>query len=215
MVSVGVDIPRLALMTIDGQPKTTSEYIQASSRVGRGDNPGLVFTVYSPTKARDKSHYEDFQRYHSRLYCNVEPTSITPFSAPLRDRAMKALIVALVRQLCPFEKRDDPQAPTRELFKAVEEIILNRAAIVDQGEQDSARAQVEALLSNWEERMPQQYMSKKTEQITPLIMRVDSEVNPSWSKESIWEVPSSMRSVDAGCTVKKVYEYIGGDEDDA
>lgn len=215
MVSVGVDIPRLALMTIDGQPKTTSEYIQASSRVGRGDNPGLVFTVYSPTKARDKSHYEDFQRYHSRLYCNVEPTSITPFSAPLRDRAMKALIVALVRQLCPFEKRDDPQAPTRELFKAVEEIILNRAAIVDQGERDSARAQVEALLSNWEERMPQQYMSKKTEQITPLIMRVDSEVNPSWSKESIWEVPSSMRSVDAGCTVKKVYEYIGGDEDDA
>lgn len=215
MVSVGVDIPRLALMTIDGQPKTTSEYIQASSRVGRGDNPGLVFTVYSPTKARDKSHYEDFQRYHSRLYCNVEPTSITPFSAPLRDRAMKALIVALVRQLCPFEKRDDPQAPTEELFEAVEEIILNRAEIVDQGEQDSTRAQVEALLSNWEERTPQQYMSKKTEQITPLIMRVDSEVNPYWSKERIWEVPSSMRSVDAGCTVKKVYEYIGGDEDDA
>ena len=63
--------------------------------------------------------------------------------------------------------------------------------------------------------MPQRYMSKKTEQITPLIMRVDSEVNPSWLKESIWEVPSSMRSVDAGCTVKKIYEYIGGDEDGA
>lgn len=215
MVSVGVDIPRLALMTIDGQPKTTSEYIQASSRVGRGDNPGLVFTVYSPTKARDKSHYEDFQRYHSRLYCNVEPTSITPFSAPLRDRAMKALIVALVRQLCPFEERDDPQAPTEELFKTVEKIILNRASIVDQGEEASTSAQVEALLSNWEERMPQQYMSKKTEQITPLIMRVDSEVNSSWLKESIWEVPSSMRSVDVGCTVKKVYEYTGGDDDGA
>lgn len=213
MVSVGVDIPRLALMTIDGQPKTTSEYIQASSRVGRGDNPGLVFTVYSPTKARDKSHYEDFQRYHSRLYCNVEPTSITPFSAPLRDRAMKALIVALVRQLCPFEERDDPQAPTEELFKSVEKIILNRASTVDQGELASTSAQVEELLSNWKERMPQQYMSKKTEQITPLIMRVDSEVNPSWLKESIWEVPSSMRSVDADCTVKKIYEYIGGDED--
>lgn len=215
MVSVGVDIPRLALMTIDGQPKTTSEYIQASSRVGRGDNPGLVFTVYSPTKARDKSHYEDFQRYHSRLYCNVEPTSITPFSAPLRDRAMKALIVALVRQICPFEERDDPQAPTEELFEAVEKIILNRASIVDPGERDSTSAQVGELLSNWEERMPQQYMSKKTEQITPLIMRIDSEVNPSWLKESIWEVPSSMRSVDAGCTVKKVYEYNGGDEDGA
>ncbi|CVH79662.1 hypothetical protein BN3658_02210 [Coriobacteriaceae bacterium CHKCI002] len=215
MVSVGVDIPRLALMTIDGQPKTTSEYIQASSRVGRGDNPGLVFTVYSPTKARDKSHYEDFQRYHSRLYCNVEPTSITPFSAPLRDRAMKALIVALVRQLCPFEERDDPQAPTEELFEAVETIILDRASVVDRRERDFVCAQVEALLSNWEERMPQQYTSKKTEQITPLIMRVGSEVNPNWQKESIWEVPSSMRSVDAGCTVKKIFEYVGGDEDDA
>lgn len=215
MVSVGVDIPRLALMTIDGQPKTTSEYIQASSRVGRGGNPGLVFTVYSPTKARDKSHYEDFQRYHSRLYCNVEPSSITPFSAPLRDRAMKALVVALARQLCPFEQRDDPQAPSKELFKKIEDIILNRAASVDRNESESTREQVEVLLSSWEERMPQQYMSKKADQITPLIMRVDSEVNSAWKKDSIWEVPSSMRNVDAGCTVKAIYEYDGGDEDDA
>ena len=63
--------------------------------------------------------------------------------------------------------------------------------------------------------MPQQYMSKKTDQITPLIMRVDSEVNSAWKKDSIWEVPSSMRNVDAGCTVKAIYEYDGGDEDDA
>lgn len=215
MVSVGVDIPRLALMTVDGQPKTTSEYIQASSRVGRGDNPGLVFTVYSPTKARDKSHYEDFQRYHSRLYCNVEPTSVTPFSAPLRDRAMKALIVALARQLCPFEQRDDPQTPSKELFEKIEEIILNRATSVDRNESESTREQIKTLLSSWEERMPQQYMSKKTDQITPLIMRIDSEVNPAWKKDSIWEVPSSMRNVDAGCTVKAIYEYDGGDENNA
>lgn len=215
MVSVGVDIPRLALMTIDGQPKTTSEYIQASSRVGRGDNPGLVITVYSPTKARDKSHYEDFQRYHSRLYCNVEPTSITPFSAPLRDRAMKALIVALVRQLCPFNERDNPQEPSKELFEKVEEIILSRVRSVDIDETDSTQAQIETLLRNWEERMPQQYMSKTTEDITPLIMRIDSKVNPAWQKDSIWEVPSSMRTVDANCLVKGISEYIGGDIDDS
>lgn len=216
MVSVGVDIQRLALMTIDGQPKTTSEYIQASSRVGRGDNPGLVFTVYSPMKARDKSHYEDFQHYHSRLYCNVEPTSVTPFSAPLRDRAMKALIVALVRQLCPFPDRDNPQPEDMKLyFERTKHIILDRVSIVDQSELESTRKQVETLLDTWNKREPQRYMSKKTDEVEPLIMRNGSEMNPSWRKDgTIWSVPTSMRSVDSDCAIKGISEYFGGEENE-
>lgn len=97
MVSVGLDEPRLALMVINGQPLTTAEYIQASSRVGRGSTPGVVFTNYYKTQARSLSHYENFRAYHRSFYRFVEPSSITPFTTQVRKRALHAALVSALR----------------------------------------------------------------------------------------------------------------------
>lgn len=97
MVSVGLDVDRLALMVINGQPLTTAEYIQSSSRVGRSDVPGLVFANYYRDQARSLSHYENFRAYHESFYRFVEPSSVTPFTAQAMKRALHAAIVSAVR----------------------------------------------------------------------------------------------------------------------
>jgi hypothetical protein len=147
MISVGVDIDRLGLMVILGQPKTTSEYIQASSRVGR-QQPGLVVTLYSPVKSRDRSHYEQFKKYHQSLYRYVEPTSVTPFSAPVRDKALHAVIITLLRHFAGLAESSDlkdfdTQSPK---VREIVEMILQRVKQVDPAEQDATRDEIERIL---------------------------------------------------------------------
>jgi len=96
MLSVGVDVKRLGVMVVAGQPKTTAEYIQATSRVGRSF-PGVVITVYNWARPRDLSHYESFEHYHAAFYKHVEALSVTPFSFGSIDRGLSALLVGLVR----------------------------------------------------------------------------------------------------------------------
>lgn len=106
MISVGVDVARLNLMMLQGQPKSVSEYIQASSRIGRS-NPGIAITLYDATKSRDRSYYEQFHAFHESFYKFVEPTGITPFSAPARDRALHAVIISALRQSVSMLNDDD------------------------------------------------------------------------------------------------------------
>jgi hypothetical protein len=116
MISVGLDIDRLGLMVIAGQPKTTSEYIQSSSRVGRDvKRPGLVVTVFNQYRPRDRSHYERFGAYHQSFYRFVEATSVTPFSAPALDRGLAGLLVTMTRL-------GEPSLTPPGAVKAIEEI---------------------------------------------------------------------------------------------
>jgi hypothetical protein len=98
MISVGLDITRLGLMVVVGQPKTHSEYIQASSRVGRdAKKPGLVITLLNVHKPRDRSHYERFRHYHETFYRSVEAATVTPFSARALDRGLAGALVGFMR----------------------------------------------------------------------------------------------------------------------
>ena len=102
MISVGLDIPRLGLMVVLGQPKTHAEYIQATSRVGRTDDkPGLVVTLLNIHKPRDRSHYERFRHYHETFFRSVEVASVTPFSARALDRGFAGAMMALARHVEP------------------------------------------------------------------------------------------------------------------
>ena len=151
MISVGVDVERLGLMLVMGQPQATSEYIQATSRVGR-KFPGLVVTLFNSARSRDRSHYESFVAYHSALYRQVESSSVTPFSSRARDRALHAVLVAMARlEISKF--RDNAAAcriQTLELdVTALKNKILDRVNRVAPDERDATEAQLEEIVARW------------------------------------------------------------------
>ena len=212
IIEVGIDIDRLALMTITGQPKTTSQYIQVSSRVGRRpDAPGLVVTMYSPSKPRDRSHYERFRPYHERLYANVEPTSVTPLSPPAVDRALHGVIVAAVRQLSPMGIAESPRpfplnvgATARQ---SIERMIETRAQAVDPDEWPNVQAMLLRRLNEWRAWDPREYGTfGPPPENAPLLHPAGSKDLPDWHGHS-WPTLSSMRNVDATCEAEITMYY--------
>ena len=154
MISVGLDISRLALMLVQGQPKTAAEYIQATSRVGRDqDRPGLVVAVLNLHKPRDRMHFEQFGQFHRTFYRAVEATSVTPWSARALDRALAPVVVATARHLDPAMTPDTAVAQLKNqptTRTAVRDAILARApAAVIPGGKTALAGQVDGLLDAW------------------------------------------------------------------
>lgn len=156
MVSVGVDVKRLGLMVVGGQPKTTAEYIQATSRVGR-NFPGLVCTVFNWARPRDLSHYETFEQYHATFYKHVEALSVTPFSPGALSRGLAALLVACLRLMDGKFNRNDKamlmatEANAPEVQEVIE-LIADRAHQVgkDKKVADFVRAELKRKMDCWQ-----------------------------------------------------------------
>lgn len=152
MLSVGIDIGRLGLMLMNGQPKTTAEYIQATSRVGRAKVPGLVVTLLRANKPRDRSHYESYRAYHESVYRYVEPTSVTPWSLASRQRSLHAALAILMRHGAGLNGNEDAgdfssQDPlTRKAVRVLEEKVwASEPEALDDTSED-----LRLLVAEWE-----------------------------------------------------------------
>jgi hypothetical protein len=217
MLSVGVDIDRLGLMVVSAQPKTSAEYIQATSRVGRV-HPGLVIEVYNWVRPRDTSHYERFGHYHATFYRHVEATSVTPFSARARDRALPGVLVSYLRLLDPSmatEKSANLFDPGSEALARVLEDLVARAYRVT--ERDDVRLETEQQLRNligeWHRvtqppaPRPLVYTGRGlkagNDQVTVLMRAMESE-----GGRGLWRVARSLREVEPEIPVVVIDEDL-------
>lgn len=154
MIAVGMDVDRLGLMTVVGQPKQNSEYIQATSRVGR-KFPGIIFTVYNPYRPRDLSNYENFIGFHSQMYRYVEGTTATPFAARARDRDLHALIVSLLRlqieKMANNKGAGEINSVDSQEIENIKNKILERIKIVAPSAYIQTVNDLDSFLSTWKD----------------------------------------------------------------
>jgi len=206
MISVGVDVPRVGLMLINGQPKTTSEYIQASSRVGRGEIPGIVVALYPAANARARSHYESFISYHESLYKFVEPTSVTPYAEQARDRALHAALVILMRYSGNIGRNEEAHLFDYEnntVMKKLTNRLIERMQRADPSEKDNIAKQMHKKIKEWQS-LAKQYpglrYDGKGNQFKTLLVSYEEKNKPSNSEK--WPTLNSVRNVDVEIAIK-------------
>ena len=204
MISVGVDIDRLGLMVVSAQPKTSAEYIQATSRVGR-QHPGLVIEVYNWVRPRDISHYERFVHYHDTFYRHVEATSVTPFSERARDRALPGVLASYIRQgvsgLAGPENAADRFDEDDPLVDAIIKELAARAGRVAERDEvlPDTEVQLRSLIDQWTAAVraepelvySSRGLGKQQDQRAVLLRRMEAE-----SGCGMWPVAGSLREVE-------------------
>lgn len=201
MISVGLDVSRLALMVINGQPLTTAEYIQASSRVGRGKIPGIVFVNFYKTQARNISHYENFVAYHSSFYKFVEPTSITPFTKQARDRALHAALIFAIRY-SKVDFLENPKMVNFDKEKKTIDILKNRIqkALSEDDDYKTIERDIDNKILEWENFCQKDdvnfcYSSPNDNSSKKLTKNFGEQ-------HGLWETLTSMRNVEESVYIK-------------
>ncbi len=209
MISVGLDVSRLGLMTIVGQPKTISEYIQASSRVGRGDIAGLVITLFNEFKPRDKSYFETFNSWNQDMYAEVESSGVTPYSARAREKILPALLVGFaIKELNLYEKNDFSISETdvQIIKQNVIPKILSRISKVDSSVKDKANEELLKILDLWSirKKIPYLWMDSKPE--FSLLMSAEAAVASGREQNLVphqaFSAPNSARNVEPSVSIE-------------
>lgn len=213
MISVGLDVDRLGLMAVMGQPQSSAEYIQATSRVGRRW-PGLVVTIFNSSKSRDRSHFEGFVPFHQAMYRAVEATSATPFAARARDRALHGVLVAAIRMVVGDLSSNQGAGKVESYGDHLEQVvtaILARAEGVAPAEADAVETELDYLRSVWgkeaSHKASLQFEDQRNSQNALLIRytRALEHEDFDFSLEAApWATPESMRDVDAVTPLRQV-----------
>lgn len=213
IIEVGVDIDRLSLMGVVGQPKATASYIQVTGRIGRRwwERPGLVLTVYNPSKSRDRSHFEQFHSYHRRLYEQVEPTTATPFAVSAIQRALPGALITWARQ-----QSDAPVQNEAAYSEALEEAydLLRVRCEAIQAPEDRARSaaaleRVYAELKGKWRQNPQEWEDFPPKIEGEYLMLWPGQFATPLQKQRGVVVPSSMRQVDRSAELTISHGYAG------
>jgi hypothetical protein len=200
MLQVGVDVQRLGLMVVTGQPKNTAEYIQATSRIGRASNrPGLVMTIYNWTRPRDLAHYETFAYDHATFGLRVEGVTTTPFSDRALDRGLTGVLVTELRHSA-FAALPNMAAHSIPLsgpfVEALMQDIERRVSRVthDQGRVDQVRRELRNRLDGWQLRRRAVRTGHLGYEVKPDVTGLLREPDaPGWDR---WSVPLSLREVE-------------------
>ena len=210
IIEVGIDIERLSLMLVVGQPKSTSQYIQVTGRVGRRwwERPGLIVTLLNPARPRDRSHYEQFKAYHERLYAQVEPTSVTPFSPPAVERALHAVLACVLRQSGDHVSTERPSEVQAAALEHFGRLLAERVAAVDPDEASSVLelfAKRSDQLRRWRRPRWGGYFDRDIDNV--MLSAPQSELLRALDVFS-WPTPLSMRNVDAECDLEITPKYL-------
>ena len=215
IIEVGVDIERLSLMAVVGQPKSTAQYIQVTGRVGRKwwERPGLIMSMYNPSKSRDLSHFEQFHSYHRRLYERVEPTSATPFSVEAVKRAMTGALLMWARQFYDAKTPDGRLPDYQQHLTQGCTLLKERceSVVKDKSEQERVAGCIqkvcEDLIYKWE-RNPQTWSEFPQKSDGEYLILWPGQFATESQKKKGVVVPSSMRNVDGSAYMQITQHYI-------
>ena len=219
MISVGIDVSRFNLMIINSMPRNKAEYIQASSRVAR-DEPGIVFTLHNPYRARDLSHFEKFREFHEKLYYYVDPISVTPYSPQSIEKYLPLVIASIMRhgdfglsvnsdiQSINHKNAEEVKKCILQMFKNRLESIRHKSdgnpllsGIITEGAIEQISSLIDKAMEEWIDRKDNlKFFDNNRERESSLFLPLDAYDDEK--QTTSWCVPYSIRDIAESSVIK-------------